>query len=269
MLHTQGEWRAAPKLAPIRRQATAWSIQNRRIPCVGVGQGVPVGRVRVREERRVEVDPDPPGPGPVDPAGEVLGPQRIPLDPPPAGLGIAGVEVEPVPAGDQAVCGVQVGPQLVRRPRLARIGPRHGQAAAERPAAPLEPADVVPLPAVDRDGDLAQPRHRPVDVDADGGVTLPGEPESALGHLVFAGHSDASWGRLDRVADGEAHCKGRAGREKAGSPDRHHLAGVEPVGRQARYETGVGDGGSIVHNGPIPSVDDDRTAARTHRGPAP
>ena len=123
---------------------------------VGVGQGVAVGRQGVGEKRRIEVHADPPGLRPVDPALKVLGLERVALDLPAAGLGVAGVEVQAMRAGQERQRLVQVGPQLVGRAGLAGIMAGDRQAAAQLLARVLETADVVALPAVERDRDRRQ-----------------------------------------------------------------------------------------------------------------
>ena len=159
-LVTQGVPSALPIAAPIRRQAMPWSIQNRRIAGVGVGQREAVGRQRVGEIRGVEVQADPPGLRPVDPALEMLGLERIALDLPAAGLGVAGVQIQAVRAGNERQGLVQVAAQLVGRAGLAGIIAGDGQAAAQLLADCLKPADVVALPAVQRDRDGGQPLER-------------------------------------------------------------------------------------------------------------
>ena len=110
--------------------------------------------------------------GPVDPPLEVRGLDLVALDFLSTGLGIAGVEVEPVRAGDQRQRLVQVGAQLIGRARLARIIARHRQSAADRFAGVLETADIVALPAVQRDRNLGEPLKRPVDIDPQRRVSL-------------------------------------------------------------------------------------------------
>ena len=149
----------------MRRQAIPWSIQNRRIALIGVGQGVAVGRQGVGEIGRVEVHADPPGLRPVDPVLEVLGLERVALDLPAAGLGIAGVEVQAMRAGQERQRLVQIGSELVGRAGLAGIMAGDRQAAPELLARILEAADVVALPAMERDRDRSTavrgpPRHR-------------------------------------------------------------------------------------------------------------
>ena len=97
---------------------------------------------------------------------KVLGLERIALDLAAAGLGVAGVEVQAVRAGQERQRLVQVGPQLVGRAGLAGIVAGDRQAAAELLARVLETADVVPLPAVQRDRDRREPRQGRIDIDA-------------------------------------------------------------------------------------------------------
>jgi len=87
-------------------------------------------------------------------------------------FGVAGVEVEPMRAGDHCQGVVQVGAQLVGRARLARVIARHRQPAANLFAGVLETADIVTLPAVQRDWNLGQPLKRPVDIDPQRRVSL-------------------------------------------------------------------------------------------------
>jgi hypothetical protein len=58
------------------------------------------------------------------------------------------VQVQPVPAGDQAVSLVQVGAQLVGGSGLARVIAGGGDAAAERLAAVFKSSHIVALPAL-------------------------------------------------------------------------------------------------------------------------
>jgi hypothetical protein len=61
---------------------------------------------------------------------------------------------------------VQVGSQFIRRARFARIAARHCQPAAEAFARGFESADIITLPAVQRDGNLGQLSKRLVYTDA-------------------------------------------------------------------------------------------------------
>ena len=104
----------------------------------------------------------------------MLGPKLVALDLLAAGLGVAGVEVQAVRAGDQREGLVEVGAQFVGRAGLAGIVARDRQAAADRLAGVLEAADVVALPAVERDGDARQPRQGELGVHAERRVAIAG-----------------------------------------------------------------------------------------------
>ena len=155
-LVTQGVPSAFPIAAPIRRHAAAVADPERSDALVAVRQREAVGRLRMREERGVEVESDPERLGPVDPRREMLGTDRVALDRPSAELAVEGVEVETMRPGDQRERLCRVGAELVGRPRLARIIPRRRQAAAQRSVRILEPADIVSLPAVQRDRNRRQ-----------------------------------------------------------------------------------------------------------------
>jgi len=58
------------------------------------------------------------------------------------------VQVQAVLPGQQAVDQVQVAAQLLGVACLARIIPSGSNAPAQLPAGILEPADIIPLPAV-------------------------------------------------------------------------------------------------------------------------
>ena len=183
---------------------------------VGVGQGVAVGRQRVGEIGRVEVHADPPGLRPVDPASEMFGLESVALDLPAAGLGIAGVEVQAMRAGQERQRLVQVGPELVGRAGLAGIMAGDRQAAAELLAGVLESADVVALPAVQRDRDGREPCQGRIDIDAPFRVLLLRAGEGALhvaagrGHgaiLKKAGLTGMAQRRVNSAANGVHSCQ--------------------------------------------------------------
>ena len=74
--------------------------------------------------------------------------------------------------------------QLVGCPRLAGIVAGHRQAAAQLAVRFLESADVVPLPAMERDGDGAKPRQRRIGVDTEVGIALSGELVGGVSRLT-------------------------------------------------------------------------------------
>ena len=165
---------ALPIAAPIRRQAMPWAIQNSRIAGIGVRQREVVGGEGMREIRRVEVEADLQPPRPVDPFGEVLRVDGVAVDALAAEVAVEGVQVEAMASGDQREGLFGVGAELLGRARLARIVAGRGQPAAELHPELLEPADVIPLPAVQRDGDLRQPGECRIGIDAVLGVPFPG-----------------------------------------------------------------------------------------------
>ena len=161
------------------------------MPLSALGKREAVGRLRVREEGRVEIHADLLALGPIDPALEMLRLDLVAIDAAAAELAVEGVQVEAVLAGDQREGLVQVGAKFLGRAGLAGIVARDREAAAEFFARVLEAADVVALPAVERDRNRGEPLDGRVGVDAEFGVTF------------FRGRV----GRLDRWFVG-AHRKG-------------------------------------------------------------
>jgi hypothetical protein len=93
------------------------------------------------------------------------------------------VQVESVATGDQRKCLLGVGPQLVGRSRLAGIVPGRRQSAAQSGPQLLEPANVVTLPAVQRDRDAGERSERLLDVDSVLGVAVPGGVVGAFNRI--------------------------------------------------------------------------------------
>jgi hypothetical protein len=104
---------------------------------------------------------------------ESSGGQLVALDAPPAGFSIAGVQAEAVLAGQQRQHLVGVVPQLVGRAGLAGITSGDRQSAAQFPARVFEAADVVSLPAVQRQWDAGQALHDRFGIDSQRGVAFP------------------------------------------------------------------------------------------------
>ena len=115
---------------------------------IRVGQRQAVGRSGVGEVGGVEVHAHALRLGPVDPPLEVRRLEGVALDLLSPGLGIAGMEVEPVSAGNQSQSLVHVGSELVGRTGPARIVAGNRQAPAQLGAGVLEAADIIALPAV-------------------------------------------------------------------------------------------------------------------------
>ena len=166
-LVTQGDPSALPIAAPMRRQAIPWSIQNWRMRLIGVGQGVAVGRQRVGEIGRVEVHADLAGtlPSRSRPGSARARARRARPSGPRSrrswrgGSGGAspGKSDSVLSRSDRSSSGVRALPGIMAGDR---------QAAAQLLAGVLEPADVVALPAMERDRDRRQPLEGRIDIDA-------------------------------------------------------------------------------------------------------
>jgi hypothetical protein len=82
------------------------------------------------------------------------------------------VQVQAVLAGDQAQGLLDIGPQLIGGPSFAGIGAGGHDAAAAESFGTLESADVVALPAMQRNRDPAEPVHRLFRIHAQRGIPL-------------------------------------------------------------------------------------------------
>jgi len=134
----------------------------------------------MREISRVEVEADAERFRPVDPAREVLRTDRVAVDCLAAEFAVERVEIEAMAARDQRQRQGRIGAQLIGGPGLARIVPRRCQAATEACPELLEPAYVIALPAMQRDGHGSQALERPFGIDAGFGVAVSGDGISAL-----------------------------------------------------------------------------------------
>jgi hypothetical protein len=121
-----------------------------------VREGEAVGRLGVGEAGRVEIHAHAHRFRPVDPSGEMFGADFVAIDFFAAEFAVEGVEVEAVFAGDEGERHFEVGAEFVRGAGLAGVVAGHGDAAAEAFAGVFKAADVVALPAVERDRDAGQ-----------------------------------------------------------------------------------------------------------------
>src|SRR5688500_36170 len=133
----------------------------------------------MREAGGIEVQSNAERFGPVDPSGEVLRADRVTIDASRPELAVEGVQVEAMFSRDQRQRPRRVAAQLVGRARLAGIVARRGEAATELAVRLLESADVVSLPAVERDGHEGEAADGGVGVDAEVGIALPGDQVGA------------------------------------------------------------------------------------------
>jgi hypothetical protein len=89
-----------------------------------------------------------------------------------AELAVERVQVEAVASRNQRKRHRGVGAQLIGRARLARVVAGRRQPSAEALAETLEAADVIPLPAVQRDRDAGEALQRRFSVDPEVGILL-------------------------------------------------------------------------------------------------
>ena len=142
---------ALPIAAPMRRQARPWAIQNSRMPesaCDSVMLSAARGcekyvglKSRPICSRRAQSIH----------SAKCSGADGVAVDALAAEVAVEGVQVEAMPAGNQREGLFRVGAQLLGCARLARIVAGRRQPAAELHPELLEPADVISLPAVQRD----------------------------------------------------------------------------------------------------------------------
>gem|GEM_PF-4449009 len=144
---------------------------------IGMGQRATVIGQRMGEERRIEIQPEAAGFAPVDPALKMGEGERIAFDFAAAGeVGVTGVEIETVPSGNQRQGLVEIAPQFVEGAGLARIISRRlDSAACQLGAGMLEPAHVVPLPAMQGDRDTPEPLQSGLGVHGLSGVYFLGD----------------------------------------------------------------------------------------------
>ena len=83
-------------------------------------------------------------------------------------------------ARDERVSQVEIASELIHRARSTRVVARDRQTTTQLLIAPLKADDVVPLPTVHGNRNLAQPFQRLLNIDVDGTVTLAGEIESVV-----------------------------------------------------------------------------------------
>lgn len=84
----------------------------------------------------------------------------VAIDPLAAGLGVAGMQVQAMLPGNEREHLLDIAAKFIGRAGLAGIVAGDGQAAAEFLSHVLKAANVVPLPTVQRNGNIRQLRHR-------------------------------------------------------------------------------------------------------------
>src|SRR5262249_49621850 len=93
---------------------------------------------------------------------------------------VKGMQIQPMAPRYNRQGLFEVGAQLVGSARFAQIVAGNGQAAAEVAVRVFKSADVVPLPTVERNRNVAQPVERGFDVDAERSVPFARQSVSFL-----------------------------------------------------------------------------------------
>ena len=91
-------------------------------------------------------------------------------------------------AGNERERVIEIGAKFIGGAGLAGVVAGDGEAAAEFVTRVLETADVVALPAVQRNGDGLQPLERAFGVDAQRGIAFFRQRKGAFHKVVFFGH---------------------------------------------------------------------------------
>ena len=115
-----------------------------------------IRRVRMREKRRIEIHSQSVLLCPMNPTLEMFRRKLVSVHPFPIGLGIRRVQVQPVLAGNQRKRHLHVRAQFIRCPRFTWVISRDRQSAAQLSRYTFESADIIPLPAVQRDRDFGE-----------------------------------------------------------------------------------------------------------------
>jgi len=143
---------------------------------VGVGQGESIGGERMGEAGRVEIEPHAPVLAPIDPGLELGDGVAVAVESFGDRIGVGGVEVEAVGARDAREGVVEIGPEFGGCARFARVIPGGLDASAGEGGVRLfESADVVALPAVERDRCGGKRRKSRLGIDSEQGVGFTGE----------------------------------------------------------------------------------------------
>src|SRR5689334_7269385 len=87
---------------------------------------------------------------------EMVGAQSVAIDALAIRFGVAGMEIEPVAAGNERNGFLEIAAQLLRGPGLARVVAGGHQPAPECLPGVFKTAHIVPLPAMNGDRDAAE-----------------------------------------------------------------------------------------------------------------
>jgi len=201
---------------------------------VAAGQREAVGRLGVREEGGIEVDADPQPSGPVDPPLEVGRLDPVAVDRPGVALQVHGVQVEPVPARNEAIGRLQIATKLVGGSGLSGIGAGGHDSPVGEPRLALEPAHVVALPAVHRDGDPPEPFEGGVGIHAQFRIAFVGQPIRFLDRCRFHGTAPSPWSREARRPPPDWRVRRAGDSAMIVARTRGDCQGARPIGAPAQ-----------------------------------
>src|SRR5258707_577755 len=119
----------------------------------------------------------------------MLGLKLVAFDAVSTSLGVGGVETETMFAGDERECLSEIAAQFVGRTSFAGIVTRDSKTTTEATMGVFETADVVALPAMKRNGDARKLGEGFADINAESGITFPGEGEGAFENPGGVGHN--------------------------------------------------------------------------------
>lgn len=142
---------------------------------VPVREGEAISGLGMRETRGIEIEAQPMRLRPADPVLEVRDFDLVAIHFPAPKLAIHRVKVDAMLARDEGKGLLQVGPQFIRRACLAGIVARDRKSTAQRAAKILESADVVSLPAVERNWNLGKSLKGVIHIHAQSGVAFTGK----------------------------------------------------------------------------------------------
>ena len=140
-----------------------------------MSEGATIARERMREVGRVEIHAEPARLRPVHPALELRDGVGVAIHLPTREFRIAGVEIEPVAAGQQRKRLIQIGAEFIGRAGFAGIVACDGEPAAWFAARIFKTSHIVALPAVEGNGCGGERGERGLGIDTESGVGFAGE----------------------------------------------------------------------------------------------
>ena len=147
----------------------------------------------MRKARGVEIQADLLLLGPRNPLGKMPRLKLIPRHLLAGVIRVDRMQAQAMPAREQVVDELKISPQLIRRAGLAGVVARGLDAAAGQALVVLEAADIVALPAVERDRYPGKLLKRPVDIHTQRGVALLREHESLCDRFFALVHNLTSF----------------------------------------------------------------------------